>query len=147
VPDDNPVACCLTDVELRQREATLLAQFKSALTATEEIADGYAFRIPGENRWLALVADLIIAERECCPFLTFELTAEPRMGALTIRITGPEGTKEFLKSQPVELAGQQSQGEPEDCAGNLGALADSDHARLLYGRRPRRDDLGSRKVS
>jgi hypothetical protein len=98
VPDDNPVACCLTDAELRQREAILLAQFKSALTATEEIADGYAFRIPGDKSWLALVADLIIAERECCPFLTFELTAEPKMGALTIRITGPEGTKEFLKS-------------------------------------------------
>jgi hypothetical protein len=98
VLDDNPVACCLTDAELRQREATLLAQFKSALTASEEVPDGYAFRIPGENRWLALVADLIIAERECCPFLTFELTAEPKMGALTIRITGPEGTKEFLRS-------------------------------------------------
>ena len=98
MPDDNPVACCLTDAELRQREATLLAQFKAALTATEEIADGYAFHIPGENRWLALVADLIIAERECCPFLRFELTAEPKMGSLTIRITGPDGTKEFLRS-------------------------------------------------
>jgi hypothetical protein len=36
VPDDNPVACCLSDAELRKREATLLAQFKSALTATED---------------------------------------------------------------------------------------------------------------
>jgi hypothetical protein len=98
VPDDNPVACCLSDAELCQREATLLAQFKSALTATDELADGYAFRIPGEKMRLALVADLMIAERECCPFLTFQLTAEPKMGALTIRITGPEGTKEFLKS-------------------------------------------------
>jgi hypothetical protein len=98
MPDDNPVACCLSDAELRKREATLLAQFKSALTATEELPDGYAFRIPGEKRWLALVADLIMAERECCPFLTFQLTAEPKMGALTIRMTGPDGTKEFLKS-------------------------------------------------
>jgi hypothetical protein len=98
VPDDNPVACCLSDAELRKREATLLAQFKSALTATEELPDGYAFRIPGEKTWLALATDLIAAERECCPFLTFQLTAEPNMGALTIRITGPEGTKEFLKS-------------------------------------------------
>jgi hypothetical protein len=47
---------------------------------------------------LALVADLIIAERECCPFLRFELTAEPKMRALTLRITGPEGTKQFLRS-------------------------------------------------
>jgi len=44
------------------------------------------------------VADLIMAEHECCPFLTFQLTAEPKMGALTIRMTGPDGTKPFLKS-------------------------------------------------
>jgi hypothetical protein len=98
MPDDNPVACCLPDAELRKREGTLLAQFKSALTTTEELPDGYAFRVPGEKRWLALVADLIMAERECCPFLTFQLTAEPKMGALTVRMTGPDGTKEFLKS-------------------------------------------------
>jgi hypothetical protein len=94
--DDIPVACCLADAELREREATLLAQFKSALTAIEELADGYAFRLPGEKGLLELVAELIIAERECCPFLTFQLTAEPTMGALTVRMTGPDGTKEFL---------------------------------------------------
>jgi hypothetical protein len=77
-----PVACCLSDAELRKREATLLAEFKSALIATEELPDGYAFRLPGEKRWLALVADLMIAERECCPFLTFQMMAEPKMGAL-----------------------------------------------------------------
>jgi hypothetical protein len=96
-PGDIPVACCLSDAELREREATLLAQFKSALTAIEELGDGYAFRLPGEKRLLALVAELIIAERECCPFLTFQLTAEPTMGALTVRMTGPDGTKEFLR--------------------------------------------------
>ena len=93
-----PVACCLTDEELRSREATLLAQFKSALMATEELADGYFFRIPGDKKWLALAAELIAAERECCPFLRFELTAEPAMGPVTVRMTGPSGTKEFLKS-------------------------------------------------
>jgi hypothetical protein len=95
---DVPIACRLSDAELRQREATLLAQFKSAVTTTEELADGYIFRIPGDKKWLALVSDLILAERECCPFLTFELTAEPNLGSLSLRVTGPEGTKEFLKS-------------------------------------------------
>ena len=93
-----PVACCLTDEELRSREATLLAQFKSALIATEELADGYLFRIPGDKKWLAVAAELIAAERECCPFLRFELTAEPAMGLITVRMTGPSGTKEFLKA-------------------------------------------------
>lgn len=93
-----PVACCLTDEELRNREATLLAQFKSALIATEELGDGYLFRVPGYKKWLVVAAELMAAERECCPFLRFELAAEPGMGPVTVRMTGPSGTKEFLKS-------------------------------------------------
>jgi len=93
-----PIACSLQGEELRRRETILLSEFKSSVTAVEERPDGYAFRIPGEKRWLELAATLIIAERECCPFLTFQLTAEPNMGALTICVTGPEGSKQFLKA-------------------------------------------------
>ena len=50
--DEMPVACCLTTAELREREATLLAQFRSAVIA---------------------------AERQCCPCFTFELVAQPSM--------------------------------------------------------------------
>lgn len=50
-------------------------------------------------------------------------------------------------SQLVELAGEQSEGEPKDGVGNLGAFADSDDARPVHGRRPRRDDCGSGEVS
>jgi len=96
--DEIPVACCLSNEELRTREATLLAQFKSALLTTEALADGYLFRVPGDKKCLAVAAELIAAERECCPFLRFELTAEPAMGPVTVRMTGPAGTKEFLKS-------------------------------------------------
>jgi hypothetical protein len=98
LPTNFPIMCSLSDAEKREREATLLARFKSGVTATEELHDGYCFRIPGDKEWLALAAELMMAERECCPFLTFQLTAEPQMGALTIRITGPDGTKEFLRS-------------------------------------------------
>ena len=102
MPDEIAVACRLTNEELRNREATLLAQFKSALLATQELSDGYAFHVPGQKKWLAVVADLIQAERECCPFLTFELTAQPKMGPLLLRVTGPSGTKQFLKTLFVE---------------------------------------------
>ena len=58
-----PVACCLSDEELLKREATLLAQFKAALIESEELNDGYVFRVLGDKKWIALVAELIIAER------------------------------------------------------------------------------------
>jgi hypothetical protein len=43
--DNTLIACSLTTGELRDREATLLAQFKSAVVETEELQDGYAFRL------------------------------------------------------------------------------------------------------
>ena len=96
--EETPVACTLSNAGLRKREATLLAHFKSVLIATEELTDGYAFRMPGHKENLALVAELMLAERECCPFLKFELIAEANLGPLVLRVTGPDRTKDFLKS-------------------------------------------------
>ena len=96
--DDIPIACYLTSVELRERAATLLAQFRSAVIGTEELRDGYAFHLPGDGKWIVTIAKMIVAERECCPFLTFELVAQPSMGPVIVRVTGPAGAKEFLKT-------------------------------------------------
>ena len=96
--DNTRIACSLTTVELRDRETTLLDEFKSAVVETEELQDGYAFRLPGDGKWMALIAELIVAERECCPFLAFELVALPNKGPLIVRMTGPAGTKEFLRT-------------------------------------------------
>jgi len=93
-----PIACSLTTAELRSREATLLAEFKSAVMEIEELPEGYAFHLPGDGKSIRLMAELIVAERECCPFLTFELTALPNPGVAMVRITGPAGTKEFLRT-------------------------------------------------
>jgi hypothetical protein len=94
--DKLPIACSLTSADLREREATLLAQFRAAIVRTEELQDGYAFRIPGDGDSFRQVAELIVAERECCPFLVFEVSALPNMGPVTVRVNGPAGTKEFL---------------------------------------------------
>jgi len=97
-PDNTPIACSLTTVELRDREATLLAEFRSAVLETQELQNGYAFRFTGDGRRIGLLAELIVAERECCPFLVFELVALPNKGPVIVRVTGPAATKEFLKT-------------------------------------------------
>ena len=95
--NDMPIACRLTSAELRERAATLLAQFRSAVIGTEELREGYAFRVPGDGKWIGLIAELIVAERECCRFLAFEVAALPNMGPVIVRVIGPAGTKEFLR--------------------------------------------------
>jgi hypothetical protein len=83
---------------LRDRAAAILAQFRAAVIETEELQDGYAFRLPGVGKWIALRAELIVAERECCPFLKFEMAALPNRGSVIVRVNGPAGTKEFLRT-------------------------------------------------
>jgi hypothetical protein len=91
--EDIRVVCCLPDAELRKRVATLVAGLSPPCSGTKELPDGYVFRVPGDKKWMAVVCKAILAEREGCPFLTFELTAQPTMGPVRVRVTGPGGTK------------------------------------------------------
>ena len=93
-----PIACSLTDPEFQRRRADLLKTFQGGLLETKELTDGYAFRFPSDGTWIAELARLIIFERECCPFLRFDLQLEPANGPLWLELTGPEGTKDFLQS-------------------------------------------------
>lgn len=97
-PEDLPVACSLPEAELRERETTLLRKFRSAVIRTEELDDGFIYRLAADEHSIASVAASIIAERECCPFLTFALTAAPAMGPVELHVTGPAGAKEFLRT-------------------------------------------------
>jgi len=96
--DELSIACRLADEDLRRREATLLQQLKSAVIARAELPDGYSFELINEKKSLNLAAEVIAAERECCPFLKFCLSTEPNLGPLRLTITGPPGTKEFLSA-------------------------------------------------
>jgi hypothetical protein len=91
-----PVACSLTDPELRERRSGVLARLAEAVQARRELADGLAFRFAPESATLALLAEVIDLERQCCPFLRFQLTLEPGGGPVWLELTGPEGTKDFL---------------------------------------------------
>ena len=95
--DSSPIVCNLTDSAFREREALLLARFKAAVSTITELPDGFAFHAPGDKSWIALLGELMVAERECCPFMRFELAAEPNMGRVTLSVTGPPGGKAFLK--------------------------------------------------
>src|SRR5262249_57392544 len=96
--DTSLVACSLTTAELQARRATLLAQSQSAVIETEELQEGFAFLLPGDGKWIGLIAELIVAERGCCPFMAFEVVAAANKGPVIVRAIGPAGAKEVLRS-------------------------------------------------
>ena len=93
-----PVACLLTDAQLQQRRTEVLLKAKLAVLEMKELEDGFAYRFPGDDNWLSELTHIISLERQCCPFLRFRLTVEPDNGPVWLELTGPEGTKNFLRS-------------------------------------------------
>jgi hypothetical protein len=95
-----PIACNLNSEAQAERQRVVTEKLFSDVLETEELTDGYAYRFSGEQEILEQVTAFVLFERQCCPFFTFELIFEPEQGPVTLKLRGPEGTKEFLGSFP-----------------------------------------------
>ena len=91
-----PVACGLAEPELQERRSGVLQKFRAAVIEVKQTRDGYAYRLPSDRAWLVEVANLVDLERQCCPFLKFQITVEAGGGPIWLEVSGPQGTKEFL---------------------------------------------------
>lgn len=99
-PFEIEVPCSLSATEQAERSdewATLLAEAE-ALT---ELAEGYALRFANRPEWITRAAQLIVAERACCPFFGFTLAFEPGEGPVWLHIVGPGEVKGFIREQMV----------------------------------------------
>src|SRR6185436_8905111 len=93
-----PITCSLTSTELQERRRTVLEKLREAVVEVKELADGFAYSFPSDGNRFPELAAMIELERQCCPFLQFRVTVAAGQGPLTLEITGPEGTKDFLLS-------------------------------------------------
>ena len=91
-----PVACILTDSELQERRKNVLLQAKAAIIGTKETESGFVYQFSSSSERITALANLIALEHQCCPFLSFRLTVEPGEAPLSLELSGPPGTKEFL---------------------------------------------------
>ena len=73
---DIPIACSLSDPELREREATVLRTFAAHVRGVEARPDGYLIELEPTDEAIAAATAVIVAERLCCPFLRFDLTVD-----------------------------------------------------------------------
>jgi hypothetical protein len=94
-----PVCCTLTSEALRQRRAQVLAPFMAGVRSIERLPDGVSLDLGQDENTLRAAIDLVAVERQCCQFLKFELTAEPGLGTIRLRLSGPPGTAEFLAEE------------------------------------------------
>src|SRR5262245_37057183 len=91
----------------RARSAALRRALRAAPVERAALSDGWAFRLSADAS-LAGVAEWIALERRCCPFFRFQLDVDGEAGPMWLRLTGPEGVKDFLAAQSSRDASSQS---------------------------------------
>lgn len=96
--DDLPVACSLGPDALAARRQGLLTQLIARAESRVELSDGVRLQFRPSSEVLGSILATIDAERQCCRFLRFTLTVAPDGGPLSLDLTGPPGTREFVSA-------------------------------------------------
>ena len=92
------IYCKLSSAELRDRVGEVRADFLASIVRADELSDGYRFAFEKSAERLSQLADFVHFESECCPFLHFEIRLEGESDVVTLSLSGPKGTKDFLKT-------------------------------------------------
>lgn len=83
----------------RGRLHELVQKLQNARIETEELPDGYAFRLQTEQVSLGELAEYVTSERKCCPFFDFEIELKREGGPLWLRLRGIQGVKSFMRHE------------------------------------------------
>jgi len=128
---DIPVACSLSLAELVARRGALLPGLTAQAHARETLPQGFRWRFAPSAALLERITQVIDSERQCCPFLRFDVTVEGGDGAMWLAVTGPTGTRELLEA----VTGRGLQPNPQMQPTGRSRLALLGRAALLMAKR------------
>ena len=96
-----PLVCNMNVFTPAQRDSHLQMTMEliQAVESVQGVENGYEFRFPNENELIARIAEFISNERLCCPFLKFSLRVVSNNEPVSLSLTGPMGTPEFLRAE------------------------------------------------
>ena len=96
--DPLQVACSLSPEALTARRQGLLRDLVARADSRKVRPSGWRLRFQAEHDILMTIARTVDAERHCCRFLRFEIAIEPDGGPISLDVSGPVGTIEFLSA-------------------------------------------------
>jgi hypothetical protein len=101
-----PIACNLKALTTQQRQqlGQLGEHVISAITASRELTDGYAFRVDPTKASLVDVARWLDVWRRCCPFYEFQIDFRAADAGVWLMVKGRPGVKEFIPIDSPRLA-------------------------------------------
>jgi hypothetical protein len=78
-------------------------ELMQAIQKVQAVENGYAFIFPNETEFISRIAEFISKERLCCAFLKFTLIVDSNHEPISLSLTGPLGTQEFLRVEFSEV--------------------------------------------
>lgn len=105
-PQDSAIYCNMDVFTLSERESHIqtTTQLFQTVQAIHETQNGYEFIFPNHGpESITAFAEFISNERRCCPFLEFTLRIPSNDNPISLLLTGPEGTQEFLREEFNEV--------------------------------------------
>jgi hypothetical protein len=93
------IACNLLGRKFAERKEAISRERFAHADRVEELSDGFGYRFPAAEPWAAKVLEFIAAEKQCCPFFTFEVVFEPNDGPLWLRLRGSKSIKDFVLAE------------------------------------------------
>ena len=96
MPYDQPIACTLTPAQHAADRDTLLTGLADHAVERTSLPSGIRLRFDATAERMRQIDAVVRRERECCPFLDFHVGLALGGSALTLDVTGPEGTDQML---------------------------------------------------
>ena len=98
---DIPLTCNMNVFTPAQREShiQITAELVQAVQSVQGVENGYTLTFPNETDYINKIAAFISNERLCCPFLEFNLHIISNDERVSLSLTGPVGTQEFLRAE------------------------------------------------
>ena len=101
---DTPLVCNMGVFTPGERENHIQSTTRlyRSVQDIHEVENGHGFIFPNETGIITRLGEFISNERRCCPFLGFTLKITSSTAPISLFLTGPEGTQEFLRAEFTE---------------------------------------------
>lgn len=93
------MTCKLTTPELQERKRTVIAELKSLVKERKEETNAVQYKFEATDTNIDLISNFIKTERLCCDFFEFGLFVESDSEFMWLKLSGPEGVKEFIREE------------------------------------------------
>lgn len=96
---DTPIACTLSVIDDPESHVAQTKELFTERTEARTVDRGVALRFPGTIGYAERLLDFVRGERQCCPFLTFEIIFEPEERGIWLLLGGDEQVASYIQRQ------------------------------------------------